>query len=84
MHIVPGNVVFDLRQRKDYTRDDLHQFLREFYAGDWSTKGPAEIWADIEAHFNANGIVVHEGLRTEMRERIAEMEAQSKEPPKLK
>lgn len=81
VHIVSRTLVFDLRQRKDYSVADLHQFLREFYgdSGKWS-KDPAEIWADIEAHFDANGIVVHQGLKTEMRERIAEMEAQSKEP----
>jgi hypothetical protein len=82
VQIVSRTLVFALRQRKDYSVADLHQFLREFYgdSGKWS-KDPAEIWADIEAHFDANGIVVHEGLKTEMRERIAEMEARSKEPP---
>jgi hypothetical protein len=85
VHIVSRKIVFDLRQRKDYSVADLHQFLREFYgdSGKWS-KDPAEIWADIEAHLDANGIVVHEGLKKEMRERVTEMEAQSKEHPKLK
>jgi hypothetical protein len=82
VHIVSRTLLFDLRERKDYSVSDLHQFLQEFYgnSGKWS-KDPGQIWADIEAHFEANGIVVHEGLKTEMRERIAEMKAQSKGPP---
>jgi hypothetical protein len=83
VHIISRTVVFDLRQRKDYSVADFHQFLREFYGDSvkWS-KDPAEIWADIEAHFDANGIVVHEGLRIEMRKRIAKWRLNQKRADK--
>lgn len=40
----------------------------------------SEFWENLEAYWQANGTVIHEGLRREMLETIAEIEARSNMP----
>ena len=69
----PGTLVIDLRDRKDITFDDLKRIVLDAYARD-NTAGLLAIWERLEAYWSAKGIPIHQGLRTEMLDKIAEIE----------